>query len=134
MEVAQAGRQTPGVPKIKPRPKSERRRTFIRAWRQYRGIDTLEQMSDRLETQTGLVLSASQISRIETNESGYTQDVLEAFAKVLRAEPGQLLNVDPTRGEDAIWSIYETLTPPQRRQAEQMMRVIKGERTGTEDQ
>jgi hypothetical protein len=47
----------------------------------------------------------------------------------MRCGPQDLINVDPTKG-GGIWSIWEDLTEPQRIQAVQLLKVLKG--TGTE--
>lgn len=86
---------------------------------------------ETLETMTGMELSKSQFSRIERGEQPYHQDQLEAFAVVMRQAPDVLLRIDPTGGpEPIIYSIWETLTPVQRRQMEQIAETLK---TGTED-
>jgi transcriptional regulator with XRE-family HTH domain len=99
----------------KPRahPKPQRRVTFIRAWRKHRGL-TQAQVLDQLLTLHGMGLSDAQLSRIETGKQPYAQDLLEALADVLQTGPDSLIMRDPSRTE--FWTIYDTLTPAERKQ------------------
>jgi transcriptional regulator with XRE-family HTH domain len=106
-------------------PKTERRRWFLREWRLHRGY-TQDRLAELAE------ISKPYLSQLETGKRQYSQDLLEHLADALRCGPSDLLNVDPSKGEDAIWSIYETLDPLQRRQVAQMLRVIQGDKSGTE--
>jgi transcriptional regulator with XRE-family HTH domain len=78
-----------------------RRRHFIRAWREFRGL-TQAQLARLLNT------SRTNISRIENLRKGYTQDFLEACADALRTDPASLILRDPS---DGIWSIWERAKP-----------------------
>lgn len=115
-------------------PKHVRRPTYIKAWRKARGL-TLEKLSERLLVEREVEITDGQLSRIERGESPYSQDLLEAVADVLRCEPAHLLNVDPGAGGNVMYSIWETLSPTQRKQATAMLRVIQGDdaATGTDD-
>lgn len=115
-------------------PKHNRRPTFIKAWRKLRGL-TLEKLSEQLLIEREVEITDGQLSRIERGESPYSQDLLEAVAAVLRCEPAQLLNVNPSDGGNVMYSIWETLTPVQRKQAAAMLHVIKGDldKTGSDD-
>lgn len=84
---------------VVPRFKPQRRRTFIREWRKFRGM-TQEQLADRLGW------SVSNVSQLEQARQGYSQEGLEALAEALDCDVGQLLMVDPTK-DDAMWSIWE---------------------------
>lgn len=99
---------------------------FIRAWRKHRQL-TLEQLAERIG------MTHQNLGKIERFQVPYNQHLLEALAEQLRVSVSDLINIDPSRGEDAIWSIYETLTLPQRRQAAAMLRVIQGDKTGTDE-
>src|SRR5947209_16656746 len=89
-----------------PRPRF--RPTFIRAWRQHRGL-TLEQVADRLDMTPG------HISMLERGQRGYTQETLEAVAAALQTDVASLLMRDPTDPE-AIWTVWDQAKPAQRRQ------------------
>lgn len=79
-----------------------REKTFIRAWREYRGY-SLRKFADMLESAPGVpLMSFANIGRIETGEQPYTQDFLEAAARVFGVEPAQLLTVDPTKEGEVI--------------------------------
>jgi transcriptional regulator with XRE-family HTH domain len=113
--------------KARPHPKPQRLRTYIKEWRKFRGL-TLAQLSDRLAVEETVEISDGQLSRIERSQQPYSQDLLEAIARVLRCEPADLLMRDPTDPE-ALWSIYDQLTPAQRQQLAEFGQIIK--RTGT---
>lgn len=100
-------------------------RWFLREWRKHRGYT-----QDRLGEMVGL--SKPHISLLERGGRQYTQELLERFAEALQCSPAGLIMRDPTDG-DAVWSIYETLSPPQRKQATALLRVIQGGKTGTDE-
>lgn len=108
--------------KPKPKPKPQRRRWFLRQWREYRNL-TQEALAERIGVTQGL------ISHLENNRTNYTRELLEALADGLGCEPADLLMRDPTDPE-APWSIWDTLPPLQRRQVVEIMKTLK--RTGTE--
>lgn len=97
-------------PVRKPRPKL--RRTFLKEWRDYRGL-TQEQAADRLN------IDRSTLSRIERGESPYNQGLLEAAAEAYRCEPWDLLNVNPLMAGDVIDMIdrFRGAAPNEQRQA-----------------
>jgi len=97
-------------------PKRKRRRTFIRQWREYRGL-TQDQLADRLET------SKASISRIEAGDQAYTQDFLEACAEALMTDPASLLMRDPT-DDEAVWSIWERAKVGERQMIEEIVRTV----------
>ena len=99
----------------------QRRRTFIRQWREYREYSQ-EKLGGMLET------SGSMISRIENGETPYTQDVLEALAEALRTDPASLLMRDPTAPE-ALWSIWDHAKEGERQMITDIARTIT--KTGT---
>lgn len=84
------------------------RPTFIRQWRKHRRL-TLEKLSERIGMSTG------NLSNIETGKTGYGQDTLESLAEALQCEPADLLMRNPT-DPDAIWSLWESAKPAQRKQ------------------
>lgn len=88
--------------------KANRRRHFIKQWREYRGL-TQEQLADRLHT------TKANISRIENRVQGYTQDFLEACADALQTDPASLIMRDPSN-DDAMWSVWEQAKPSERNQ------------------
>ena len=105
-----------------PRPK-QRRRTFIREWREFRNL-TQDQLGERLDT------SGSSISRIEKGEQPYTQDTLEAIAEALQTDAASLLMRNPN-DPDAIWSIWDQAKAVERDVIRDMAQRIVGGKTGT---
>lgn len=98
-----------------------RSRTHIKAWRTHRGL-TQEGLGERVG------LSHTTIGRLENGKIAYTQRVLEALADALRCTPADLLMRDPT-DPNGLWSIWDGLTPPQKRQAVAIISALKD--TGT---
>lgn len=97
------------------------RKTFIREWRQHRGL-TLEQLADRLE------VTASHISMLERGQRGYAQETLERLAEALQTDPASLLMRNPT-DQDAIWSVWDQAKPGERRMIVDIAKTIV--KTGT---
>ena len=97
----------------------KRRRTFIKAWRKYRGMSQA-QLADRLGT------TNSSISRIEHGLQPYSQEVLEAIAEALMCEPGDLLTRAPS--QDAIWTVWETASDSERGTIVEIAKTIIGRR------
>jgi transcriptional regulator with XRE-family HTH domain len=96
-------------------------KNYIRAWRKHRDV-TLEEMAERLH------VSHSTLSRVERGLQPYSQPLLERLAEELQTDPASLLMRDPSDPE-GIWSVWETLSPPQRRQAVALIHALKS--TGT---
>jgi transcriptional regulator with XRE-family HTH domain len=115
--------RTPRNPqKVQPRFK-QRRRHFLKEWRQYREL-TQEQLAERVGWSVG------NISQLERGQQGYSDEGLAALADALNCTPGQILDVDPTN-DDAIWSLWERARPGER---QTLIEVAKGFlRTGSED-
>jgi transcriptional regulator with XRE-family HTH domain len=111
--------------KVVPRFKGKvRRRTFFKEWRKHRGL-TLEVAAERAD------MTAGNLSAMERGAQGYTQDGLEALASAYNCDPGQLLTVDPTKGE-AIWSIWERAKPGDKLKIVDIAQTIIG-KTGTDN-
>jgi transcriptional regulator with XRE-family HTH domain len=88
------------------RMRTERHRTYLRQWREYRKL-TLDRAASRLG------MSAAQLSRIETGKSPYSQDFLELAADAYGTDAASLLMRDPS-DEEAIWSLWERAKPGER--------------------
>lgn len=115
---------------------------FLRDWREAKGL-TLEQVVERVEMlgaeradsadplSTPIKLTHASLSRIERGKQPYNQRLLELLSEIYDAPEGVLLNVRPggQGGQDAIWSIWESLSPTQRVQAAAVIEAIK--KTGT---
>lgn len=105
-----------------PHPKPQPLPLFLKSWRKHRDL-TQQQLAERLG------MSDATISRIEKGAQNWDQAFLQAAADVLRCEPVDLLIRDPME-PDSLWSIYGQLTPPERRQAVEVIKTLK--RTGSE--
>lgn len=106
----------------RPVPKKRQfRRTFIRQWREYRGL-TLEQLADRVE------MTPSYLSMFERGQRGYTQNTLESLAEALQTDAASLLMRNPT-DEEAVWSIWEHAKPAERRLIVDIAKTVT--KTGT---
>lgn len=93
------------------RPKTKRRRTFLREWREYRNL-TQEQAADRLD------IEQPTLSRVERGITPYSQDFLERAAFAYMCDPADLLMRNPL-DEDAVWTVADhlrTATPAERAQ------------------
>lgn len=101
---------------VKPRQKKQYRRTFIKEWREYRGLSQ-ERLAERINRSPGL------ISQIENRVGPYTQETLEAIADALLCEPQDLLIRDPN-DPDGIWSIWDNVEPTQRKQAIEILKTF----------
>lgn len=103
--------------KVTPHPKPSKPRHFIRAWRKYRGL-TQERLAERIEATAGL------ISQLETGETNYTQQTLEALAYALDAEPGDLISRDPNM-EGSIIDLTRLLSAASDTERKRALRVLK---------
>jgi transcriptional regulator with XRE-family HTH domain len=104
-------------PRVALQKPQSRNRHFVRQWREHRGLSQ-DQLAARLE------MSKASLSRIETLKQPYTQDFLEAWAAAaLNTDPASLLMRDPT-AQEAIWSIWEKAAPGERKQIEDVARVL----------
>jgi transcriptional regulator with XRE-family HTH domain len=108
------------IPRFKTR---QRRKTFFREWRKYRGL-TLEQAAEKAGMTPG------NLSAMERGTQGFTQDGLEALADVYKANPGWLLDVDPKVQED-IFSVWEAAKPGDRKKIIDISKTLIG-KTGTD--
>lgn len=98
------------------------RRTFIREWREHRGL-TLEQLGDRLD------MTASHLSMLERGQRGYTQETLEQIAHALQTDAASLIMRLP--GDDEMWSLWDQAKPGVRRQITEIAKTLT--KTGTDD-
>ena len=111
------------MPPIK-RPPRKRQRTYFREWRLHR--DKMKQY----EAAEALGIDRSTLSRIESGESPYDQDMLEKMAVLYGCNPGDLLAVNPllpaSEVETDVVRLFRQATP-------ETQRIIKTIlRTGTD--
>ena len=72
------------------RPPRKRQRTYFREWRLHH--DKLKQY----EAAEALEIDSSTLSRLESGESPYDQDMLEKMALLYGCDPGDLLAINPS--------------------------------------
>jgi len=92
------------------------RKTFIRQWRQHRGL-TLQGLADRLD------MTPSHFSMLERGIRGYTQDTLEKVSSALQVDVGSLLTRDPMEPPD-LAAIWQKAKPAQRKKILEMTRSM----------
>jgi len=97
-------------------------RWFLKEWRKHRGY-TQERLAEMVQ------MSVGYLSDLEKGKRRFNQDHLEVLAEALRCEPADLIIRDPT-DPDGIWSIWDTLSTPERRQVVEIAKALK--RTGTD--
>lgn len=95
---------------------------FLRAWRKHRGY-TLENVAERIG------MSHQNLGKVERGRVPYTETLLDLLADVYMTDKASLIVRDPT-DPDGLWSIYDALTAPERRQVVEIAKTIK--RTGTD--
>lgn len=94
------------------RPKPVFSKTYIREWREFRGL-TLERLADRVGEKIGGFTHAS-LSRIERGLQPYSQPVLEAIGEALSTEPASLLMRNP-QDPEGIWTVWDRAKVGERR-------------------
>lgn len=99
------------------------RLTFIRQWRQKRGM-SLEALADRVPMDKG------NLSKVERGLLPYNQEMLERLADALQTDPPSLLMRDPSDSA-AIWTLWDHAKPGERRQIAAIAETIL--KTGTND-
>lgn len=102
------------IPRFKRKPVY--RRTFIREWREFRGL-TLEQLADRIGT------THPTLSRVERAIAPYSQAMLEALSVALGCEPADLLMRNPNDPE-GIWSVWDNAQPGERAMIVDLARTV----------
>jgi transcriptional regulator with XRE-family HTH domain len=111
----------PSVPAwrtVRPMPaKRQRRRWFLRQWREYRNLSQ-EKLADRVGLTQGM------ISQLEGGKVNFTAEHLDILSEALMCEPADLLVRNP-QDPEAPWSIWETLAPAQKVQAIEIMKALK---------
>lgn len=100
-------------------------KTYIREWREYRGL-SLRRLADRLELNgPDETISHASIGRIENGQQPYSQPILEAIATALNVSVTDLLSVDPTK-EGEVIDLMRLLTDKNRAMAIRMLKALTG--------
>jgi len=98
-----------------PKPRRKLSRTFLKEWREFRGL-TQEQAAERLN------VSRTLLSKIENAKSPYTQGFMEAAAEAYNCDVPDLIMRDPS---SPIWSIYDTLKTLPKADQEHIAAIVK---------
>jgi transcriptional regulator with XRE-family HTH domain len=99
------------------KPTRKRTRTFIRAWRDHRGLNQ-EQMAGRVG------MSRENYSRIENGKVPYNQDFLEMAAVALSCTVSDLLERDP-RVESSIEELRSLMARATESDQRRVIAVVK---------
>lgn len=104
--------------------KSQFTKTFIREWREKRGL-SLRALADRLETEPGgdPIISHASIGRIEKGKQPYSQPIIEALAVALNVTVSDLIEVNPEKEGDVI-DLVRHLPAEKRDQAVAYLRFL----------
>lgn len=102
-------------------------RTFIREWREHRGL-SLERAAARVSER--LPTTKASLSRMERGLQPYSQPILEALAWAYGCEPADLLMRNPADPE-GIWSIWDRIPEAERPRAAAVLRAMITDKTGT---
>jgi DNA-binding Xre family transcriptional regulator len=105
------------------RQRQQFRRTYIRQWREHRGL-TLERLADRVG------MTAGNLSQLERGNQGYTQNTLENLAHALQTDVASLLMRDPSDSE-GLWSIWDQAQPGERKMLVDIAKTVI--KTGTDE-
>lgn len=90
--------------------------TYIRQWRQHRGL-SLDQLADRVP------MDKSNLSKVERGILPYNQEMLERLADALMTDPAILLMRNPA-DTSAIWSIWDQASTGERAQIESVANAL----------
>lgn len=93
------------------------RHTYLRAWREYRGL-TLEAVAAKIGQTHGI------LSKVERGKRRYNQTILERLADLYGTDPGSLLNRDPRYADDPLAKIVGDLPPEDRPKAAELLRIL----------
>lgn len=117
----------------------KRKPHYLREWREKLGL-SLEEVAERVKVLSAewanadpetraMSMTHATLSRIERAKLPYNQHLLELLADIYQTQVASLIMRDPS-DPDGLWSIYDALTLPERRQVVEIAKTIR--RTGTE--
>lgn len=110
------------VQKAIPKGDTRYRPTFIRQWREMKGL-SLDALASRVPMDKG------NLSKVERGRLPYNQEMLERLADALGTEPASLLMRDPSDPE-GIWTLMDRAQPGVKRQIVEVAATLV--RTGTD--
>src|SRR5271165_4135442 len=93
---------------------------FLRAWREYRGLNQAK-LAEAVDT-TGAV-----ISLLEAGERGLSDRWLRRLAPVLGTTPGHLLDMDPHDVDNDFFEIFNSMSKEMQEQAKSVLKALRGE-------
>lgn len=105
----------------------ERKATYIRAWRNHRGL-SLDDVVGRLETM-GVASTGASLSRIERGLQPYSQDTIEAIAAALNVPVSYLIERNPDLPPAKVYDLLQHLTKDEAAQADKVLRAMFGDRS-----
>lgn len=108
------------MPPVKRQPR-RRNRTYFKEWREFRVLKQYE-AAERLDVEP------STLSRLESGESPYDQDMLERMAVAYKCQPSDLLAVNPLLEDNLAAALSALRTAPedaQRRAASVIEALLK---------
>jgi transcriptional regulator with XRE-family HTH domain len=100
-------------------------KTYIKAWREKRGL-SLRQLAARMERTPGEeLISFASLARIEKGQQPYSQPILEALAAALDVSVSSLLEVNPDADGEVI-DLMRRLKGPDRDKAIAILKTMLG--------
>jgi transcriptional regulator with XRE-family HTH domain len=112
------------VSKVRKAKGAKYRVTYIRDWREFRGL-TLREVENRMEKAPGEpLITGVSIGRIERGLQPYTQPILEALAVALDCEVSDLLERNPKK-EGEVIDLMRILRSLDRAQLGQVTKIVK---------
>jgi len=103
--------------KARPHPKPRAIPLHLKHWRKYRNYSQ-ERLAELIGT------TAATISRIENGKQNWDQEFLKAAAAAFDCDPVDLLIRNPN-DPAGIWTLWESLSQPQRSQATAVLEALK---------
>lgn len=118
--------------------RKDRKPHYLREWRAFNDL-TLEAVVEKIgllssewasadPTARAMTMTHATLSRIERAKLPYNQHLLELLADIYKTDEASLLMRDPTE-PDSIWSIWDQLKQPEKRQVVEIAKTIR--RTGS---
>jgi transcriptional regulator with XRE-family HTH domain len=97
---------------------------FLRHWREHRGLS-----QDQVAGAIGI--SKASVSRVENGITPYTQDVVEAYARLLRCTVADLVSRPPADPE-GLWAIWDRLRAEDKPRAIAILRALVDANPGSQ--
>ena len=95
-------------------------RTFLREWRQLRGLS-----QEELTARVGW--DRSTVTRVENGTTAYTQQMLEALAIVLRCTPGAITDTDPNSAQGRLYLLLNGASDAEIERAAAVLKALQSQ-------